>query len=155
MICPETIEATSSPAMSGSSCSPEAVGLSPRTTCWKSGRYVSAPKRAKPTTKPDRARDREDAVAEQAQRQDRLGGAALRGREGDERARTPSAPSPTICGEPQSYVVPPSVVTSTIDGQADRQQQRAELVDRVPGARSLRRQRDGQDAEGDQRRAAG
>ena len=49
---PEMIEAASRPAISGISCSPASVGLSPRTVCWNSGRYVSEPKSAKPITSP-------------------------------------------------------------------------------------------------------
>ncbi len=38
--------------MSGVSSSPERVGVAPLTTWRKSGRYVTAPKRASPTMKP-------------------------------------------------------------------------------------------------------
>ncbi len=49
---PVPIEVASKPAISGSSRSPEIVGLSPLTICMYCGRYVSAPNIAKPTTKP-------------------------------------------------------------------------------------------------------
>ena len=52
MIWPELIDTTSSPAISGSSSTPEAVGESPLTTWKKAGRYVMAPNMAKPMTKP-------------------------------------------------------------------------------------------------------
>jgi len=38
MTWPEMIDVISRPPITGSSWSPEAVGESPRTTCWKSGR---------------------------------------------------------------------------------------------------------------------
>ena len=49
---PEPIEPISTPAITGISCRPDSVGVAPRTTCWNSGRYVSAPNSAKPITKP-------------------------------------------------------------------------------------------------------
>ena len=38
MICPLPMEAISRPAISGNSCSPDAVAEAPRTTCWYCGR---------------------------------------------------------------------------------------------------------------------
>ena len=38
MICPDPIETTSSPAISGSSCRPDKVGEMPRTTWKNAGR---------------------------------------------------------------------------------------------------------------------
>ena len=100
IIRPDRTDDTMTPPISGSSCRPEAVGLSPRTTCWKSGRNVTAPNSAKPMIEADRARDPERRAAPQARRQDRLGGAALHQEERDEgddarRRRAPRSPATT------------------------------------------------------------
>ena len=63
--------------MSGTSSSPELVALTPLTTCRKSGRKMIAPNMLRPTTNDATDGEREHPVAEQAQGQDRLGGAAL------------------------------------------------------------------------------
>ena len=86
---PLTIEVTSSPAIIGVSCRPDDVGLRPFTICRKSGRYVTEPKSAKPMMKPIARADGEDAVAEELERQDRLGRALLANRKHTSRT-TPS-----------------------------------------------------------------
>ena len=135
--------------MSGTSCSPEAVGLSPRTTCWKSGRYVSAPKSAKPTTKPTALVMRKTGLRNR--RSGRIGSAARRSAAAKAtRARTPSAPSPTISARAPVERRPAERRDQHDRRQADRQQQRPEPVDDVPGALPAAGQGDGQDAEGGQ-----
>ena len=59
--------------MIGASCSPEAVAEVPCTTCRNSGRKVSAPNIEKPTMPQHAEDERELTVAEQPQRDDRLG----------------------------------------------------------------------------------
>ena len=49
---PLPIDAISTPAISGSSCSPDAVALAPFTICRNSGRYVIDPNSARPMMKP-------------------------------------------------------------------------------------------------------
>jgi len=59
------------------------------------------PKSARPTIEADRARDGEDAIAEELERQDRLGRPRLLEEEGHERG-TPSTISAIIGGAPQA-----------------------------------------------------
>ena len=55
-----------------------------------------------PDDEPDHARDREDAVAEELERQDRLLGPALDERRTPRGRATPATTSAIICGAPQS-----------------------------------------------------
>ena len=101
MIWPETIEVKSSPPITGSSWRPDSVGVSPRTTCWKSGRNVSPPNRAKPTTRPTalvttktRLRNSDGG---------RIGSFARRSANANSTIPTTAiTPRPTMNGEPQS-----------------------------------------------------
>jgi hypothetical protein len=99
--CPDTIEVASRPPITGSSWSPDSVGLSPRTTCWNSGRNVSAPNSAKPTTSPTAL------VTTNTRLRNSAGGST--GSEARRsatakpaRASTASTPSPTMNAESQS-----------------------------------------------------
>ena len=89
----------------------------------------------------DRARDREDPVAEELERQDRLRGAPLDERERDEQHDAEHRPARRSGGEPQAYVVPPRLVKSTIAGEPAGEQRRAEVVDRVADVRGARVER--------------
>ena len=101
MIWPETIDEISRPPITGSSCRPDAVGLSPRTTCWKSGRYVSAPKSAKPTTRPTVLQTTKTRLPNSDG--GRIGSFAWRSTKTKATSATmPRTPMPTISGEPQS-----------------------------------------------------
>jgi hypothetical protein len=101
MTWPETIDVNSSPPMTGRSWRPDSVGLSPRTTCWNSGRNVSAPNSAKPTTRPTAL------VTANTRLRNSVGGrTGSRARFSATRnapvAATASTPMPTMNGEPQS-----------------------------------------------------
>src|SRR5678815_4206297 len=52
MICPDEMDVSSMPPIIGNICRPDAVGVACFATCRKSGRYVTEPYSAKPTTKP-------------------------------------------------------------------------------------------------------
>ncbi len=114
MIWPEAIDAISTPAITGTSCSPDSVGVAPRTTCWNSGRYVSAPNSAKPTTRPialvttnTRLRNSSGGSTGSAARCSTAMNPIS--------ATTAAIPRPTMNAESQAYDVPPSVVISTIE----------------------------------------
>ena len=113
MIGPEATDAISTPAITGTSWRPDSVGEAPRTTCWNSGRYVSAPNSAKPTTSPialvtanTRLRNSSSGSTGSGARRSTATNATS--------AATAAAPRPMMNGESQAYDVPPSVVASTI-----------------------------------------
>ena len=113
MIWPEAIEVRSRPPITGSSASPEAVGESPRTVCWNSGRNVSAPNSAKPTTIPTALVTTKTRLRKSAG--GRIGSAARRSTNTSAtRQSTPRTPSATISIESQSNEFPPSVVSRMI-----------------------------------------
>ena len=114
MIWPDAIEVISRPPITGSSCRPEAVGERPRTVCWNSGRNVSAPKSAKPTTSATalvttntRLRNSAGGRIGSAARRSTNASATMRGHADEPDARRSAA-------EAQSYVFPPSVVSRMI-----------------------------------------
>ena len=76
--CPATIEVTVTPSIIGVSISPLRVGDAPCTVCWYSGRNVSAPNMARPVRKVSAIVSGEVPVAEDVQREHRLGGSASR-----------------------------------------------------------------------------
>ena len=91
----------SSPAIRGRIWSPELVGLAPSTTWRNSGRYVTDPNRAKPTTRPialvtlkTRSRNRWGGSTGSAARRSTSTKLTMR--------TTASTPSPMICGDPQA-----------------------------------------------------
>ena len=111
--CPLPIEVRSTPAISGSSCSPLEVGDAPLTICWYCGRYVTAPNSEKPTTSPirlqtvnTRLRNSDSGITGSAARRSTSANSA--------RVTTAPIPSPTTTGEPQAYWVPPHVVRRTM-----------------------------------------
>ena len=113
MIWPDAIEVISRPPITGSSCSPEAVGERPRTVCWNSGRNVSAPNSAKPTTSPTALVITNTRLPNSAG--GRIGSAARRSTNTSATMQpTPTTPIPTISAEAQAYVFPPSVVSRMI-----------------------------------------
>lgn len=112
MICPEVVEAISSPATIGSMCTPDRVGLTPCTICRNVGRYVIAPNIAKPTMKLISATSVN--VRTRNSRSGSTGSAAPRSTRTNTASRTrPMTASPMIWAEPQAQVVPPSEATST------------------------------------------
>jgi hypothetical protein len=90
----------SRPAISASICSPELGGLAPSTTWRNSGRYVTEPNRANPTTKP-MALVMENTELRNSQG-GRTGSAARRSTSTKATSRTTvRTPRPMICGDPQ------------------------------------------------------
>ena len=75
--CPATIEVTVTPSIIGVSIRPLTVGDAPCTVCWYSGRNVIAPNMARPVRKVIAIDEGEVPVAEDVQRQHRLGGPRL------------------------------------------------------------------------------
>ena len=130
MICPEAIETSSSPAISGSRYSPEMVGEMPRTTWKNAGRYVIAPNIAKPTMKPTRL------VTEKVRSLNRCSGST-----GSAARRSTSTNTPTSSAPRRAQDVdgrrPPRVGGAAQAGQQDqrgdgqRQHGGAEVVDHV------------------------
>src|SRR5215468_8239095 len=109
---PQMIEVVSRPAISGSSRSPEMVGLAPLTICSYCGRYAIAPNIANPTTKPT-ALD-----AENTRLRNRCNGttgsaARLSAQTNSPVQTTAIAPRVKIGADDQAKVVPPSEVIST------------------------------------------
>ena len=105
---------TSTPAISGTSCRPDTVGLEPFVTCRYSGRYVIAPNSAKPTMKPI-ALVTENVWLRKSE-SGRIGSAARRLDENERGMSTMLATiSPMICGEPHAHVVPPRLVKRTTE----------------------------------------
>jgi hypothetical protein len=101
MSWPLPIEVMSRPRISGSNSRPERVGDAPVTICRKSGRYVVAPKSAKPTMKPIAA------ATVKTRLENRLigsTGSAARFSTGIKSAvaTTATTPRPTICHEPHA-----------------------------------------------------
>jgi hypothetical protein len=114
---PETIDVTRTPAIIGVMCSPELVGESPFVTCRYSGRNVTAPKSASPTTKPialvtanTRFRNRDSG---------RIGSSARASQATKAAVRTiPETARTAIGTDRQSSVVPPRLVNRTIEDSA-------------------------------------
>ena len=139
----------SSPAITGRSCRPDSVGLSPRTTCWKSGRNVRPPNRANPTTRPTAL----VTVNTRLRNSDggRIGSFARR-------SATTNAAMPTTAITPMrdDERRVPVVARPAERGREDeraqrgREQRGADVVDGVLDPLALAGQRHGQDAERDE-----
>ena len=134
MIWPLAIEVTSTPAIIGVSARPAVVGLTAFTTCRYIGMKVTEPNMREADDKADSAGNDEDPVAEQMQRQDRLGAPALHDDEAGEPRdrsrrqakglrRTPGEDVAAEAGEEDQR------------GQRDRQKGRAADVDGRPAPR--------------------
>ena len=98
---PDPIEAISRPPITGSSWSPDAVGLAPFTTWRKSGRYVIEPNSANPMISPTRL-----VVVKTLLRNSPSGSTGSAARLSASTKPTsetaPITPSPTICADPQA-----------------------------------------------------
>ncbi len=117
MSCPEIIEVTSEPPISGNIWRPDVVGLAPCTTCRKSGRYVTEPNRAKPTIKPTAE------VTQKARLRKSLkgstGSSALPSAKRKATKETTAITiSPMMKEDDQGYSVPPRSVTRMIEERA-------------------------------------
>src|SRR4051794_11901319 len=111
---PDPIDVASTPSIIGSSRSPDSLGEA-ASTVWKySGRNVTGPNSAKPTIS-----DSAPAVVNTRSRHSAGGSTGSAARVSTMpkaiSASAPSAAVDTTSNEPQSQVVPPSDVTSTID----------------------------------------
>lgn len=100
------------PAISGSSRSPEAVALAPRTDCRNRGTKNTPPKSEKPPRKVTAVETKK--VRSRKSRRGTSGSGAERSTSRNAR-RSAAAPVPraTTVGEPQANLVPPQVVIST------------------------------------------
>ena len=112
--CPLTIDVTSRPAHQRRQLEPGPRRARPLRHLEVERQERDRAEQREADDEADRARSRERPVAEERQRQDRLLRAPLDEHE-HRRARTMLRTiSPMICGEPQSQVVPPRLVKSTI-----------------------------------------
>ena len=131
---PEPIDEAKRPTTTGSMARPDLVGDMPITPCRKSGRKMIAPNMATPERKPKALPIRNIGVAEEAERDDRLGRALLdQHEEARRRGSTPTTSASEIGARPAVGLAGPVEVEQQRGDRGD-DHGRAEVVDLVLAA---------------------